>query len=202
MHNEEEYIKDLYSKKFENFEVKTSDDQWLKLNSKLRRKNFMRFGISTINIFYLTIFFVFAGSTVYFGINNQHLSKRILDLENDANSVGLKDSLSPKLEEEVKVIDTVSIESLHADTISNQKHKVKTVKKNVSKPEFVKDTMKNVLYPELNDHVKDSSFNKGSDTTHVRIPAKPVVKHVKKTVLVKQNKVVIKDTVVIKRSSK
>lgn len=202
MHNEEEYIKDLYSKKFENFEVKTSDDQWLKLNSKLKRKNFMRFSISTINVFYLTMFVVFAGSAVYFGINNQHLSKRIQDIENDVNSIGLKDSLIREPQEEVKLADTVTFKNFHVDTISNQRHKVKTIKKNLSKPEFVKDTMMNVTSPELIDHVKDSSFNIAPDTTEISIPVKPVVKHVKKTVLVKQNKVVIKDTVVIKRSSK
>jgi len=203
MQNEKDDIERLFSKKFEKFEVKTSEEEWLNISSKLSRSNFLKFSFTTFNIYFLLVLVTFAGTATFTGIRNSQLSKKIYKLERTIQSYQSKEHVhpastftdsaniqlaQPELKTDVKTVEfqkesnPKSIPEIKSQT---DKPKIKDVP--LSSSEFeIKDTaQKVVINPSIRDTVQ-----------------RTIVRKVKKTFVIKPKTVVVKDTIVITKSLK
>jgi hypothetical protein len=196
--NDEQNIEKLFSKKFEKFEIKSSDEEWTRLSSKLSMSNFLRFSFATFNVYYLLALICFAGTAAITCINNYNLTKKIEHLEQSIETYQKRDS--------IRNLPTVPIDSAHLyeDAIKNTPEHKKEINTDLS----IKNTPESAK--------KDENLNQPSnmletiqDTTKKK-EIKPTqsdsvshkMKKVKKTVTIKKESVVVKDTIVITKQNK
>jgi hypothetical protein len=192
MDNEKDYLDKLYSEKFEKFEFQSTGDDWNQMNSKLGKSNFLKFSFATFNIFILGALIAFAGSATYFGVNHIIQSNKIESLEKKIEV--LQDQVN-KNEPKSIIIDSASIE------------------KNEKKQEFI-DASKGKKGESI-DNIKENKNEKivltEANTKKDSIIVKPdsifkaeaqKIKKVKKTVFIKKDKVLVTDTVRIKKKDK
>jgi hypothetical protein len=193
MNKENDYIDKLYSEKFDNFEDQTSDSDWISLNSKLSKSNFLRFSFVTFNIFYLAVLLMFAGTSTYLGVSNIIYTKEI-----------------QKLEEKIKVLqqqsDTTESLTLTTDSITIENKVQKTEIKRENSLLNNKEIQASNIEYKSNTSIDKALINTSKDSVYLKpdsisvsktIPVK--INKVKKTIFVKQDKVIVKDTVVIKK---
>jgi len=189
MDNRKDYIDKLYSEKLGKFESKISTDDWSKLSPKLAKSNFLKFSFVTFNAYFLTAIVSFATAATYLGVNNIKQSKIIERLEDKIEVLQeqqIKNNIEPLL------LDTFAIEEPEVDDI--EVVETKPIKKIEEKIEQLPKQLKG---DSINTK-KDSLVVAKPDTS--RIKPKKVIRRIKKKVFVKQDKVVIKDTVkVMKR---
>lgn len=217
MDNEKDYIDNLYSDKFKNFEFQSSSEDWDLLNSKLSKSNFFKFSFATFNMYFLVGFISFAATASYLGVTNIKLSKKNEILENKIEVL-----IEQKKQNEVYpiLIDSLELENFEDEPDIDIGQETEDNFENVEVPENKKDKLikPTIILPQINsknDSVytkpdslaiklssnKDSAFVK-PDSSAVIVPKIQKVKRVKKTIYIKKKNVIITDTVVIKKKSK
>jgi len=192
--NQEIDIEKLFSAKFDHFEVKSSEEDWLKLSSKLSVSNFLKFSLITFNIYFIFGLLTIAGVATYSGLKYYRLTKKVHQLERTIEDF-------QKLEPAQTAPFVAPIDTNQANvTKTNNSSEKRTIRaevqgKNVKTKEIV--TNANPV-PIIRDTAQViNALPLQSDTTN-----KNKIKKVKKTVTIKKDKVVIKDTVVITKSLK
>lgn len=205
MHNEKDNIEELFSKKFEKFEDKPSDQEWLELSSKLSKSNFLKFSFITFNIYYLMALVAFAGTASFTGIRNIQLTQKVQKLEQTVKSYQKQGEVtSPPLQysDSMKSQPATSIDEIKPSKtvntkIENRKKEEPLIKEKSG--ELEKDVNQPLPNPPV--VLKDNSVKPDAmssiDTTN-----KPRFRKVKKILVVKPNPVVVKDTVVITKRLK
>jgi len=204
MHNEKDNIENLFSKKFEKFEVKSSDQEWLELSSKLSKTNFLKFSFITFNVYYLMVLVTFAGTATFTGIRNMQLYNKVEKLEQVVQSYQMKEQTNSS-----PATYSDSIKSKPAAIEENKPAKtINTIieDKKKAEPEIkvkAKEEEKTVSLPPVNPpmEVKDNSL-KPEVPSSVDSASKPKFRMVKKTLVVKPKPIVLKDTVVITKRMK
>lgn len=205
MHNEKDNIGELFSKKFEKFEVKSSDQEWLELSSKLSKSNFLKFSFITFNVYYLMALVAFAGTATFTGIRNIQLSQKVQNLEQTVKSYQKQEEVtsSPaQYSDSVMSQPATSMEEIKPSKtinakIENRKKEEPAIKEKSDEVE----KNNNQPLPNSPAEVKDNSV-KSAVMTSVDTTNKPRFRKVKKTLVVKPNPVVVKDTVVITKRLK
>jgi hypothetical protein len=193
MNTEQDYIDKLYSEKFEKFEFQNSDEEWNRLNSKLGRSNFLKFSFATFNMYFLIIFVAFAGTASYLGVTSIKKSQEIKKLEEKLEILQKQGNKNQ--------INLIYSDSLLNENEKNNQEKLKTI--NVEKKresyqnaiDIHENNLKNIQ--QLN-QTKDSVLI-NQDTSSLIKPVTPKIKRVKKTVFIKKDKVILQDTVIIKK---
>lgn len=197
MHHSED-IERLFSKKFNSFEVKTSKAEWISLNTKLKRLNFLKFSFANFNIYYLSIILVLAGSSTYLTIHNTTLKKKIQQLESQVQSnqmilpsahVGKKLVVAP---DESEIIGKpVEINTSTAD--------VDFQAKSVSKNKRTADSVTNLVKTDTirPDRTENSAKDSVKSVSGIPVDSTIRIRKVKKTVYIKPGSVVLKDTIVV-----
>ena len=193
MKKDNDYVDKLYSDKFSKFESNISSDDWTKLSTKLGKTNFLRFSFTTFNAYFLSAIISFAAVAAYFGVNNVNLSNKIEKLEDKIEVLIEQQNLNDK---EPLLHDTFTIEEPKMNVQDEITDKVVVKTKPLNK---VKNEIE--LFPEK---AKIDSTIMLSDSLAIAKPDTTIVKpkkviRIKKTVYVKQNQVIIKDTVKIKK---
>jgi len=199
MDKESDFLDKLYSEKFDKFEDQAFDNDWIKLSSKLGKSNFLKFSFVTFNVFYLAVILTFAATSTYMSVSNIIKTKKIQNLEK-------------KIEELQQKQDTTEAFALTNDSIiienTGQEAEVKNeinLLKNENKKELKQNrdeekADKSIAKSQIGT-AKDSVFIKPDSSSVNRIvPVK--INKVKKTIFIKQNKVLVKDTVVIKKKER
>jgi hypothetical protein len=194
-------IEKLFSTKFERFEVKPSEGEWLSLSSKLSRMNFWKFSYSSLNVYSLVLLSALAGAAVWFGVANIHLTEK--------NHI-LRDSIRVYQEK----VRTITLPSTDSSSIPFRKE-LPTDRKNEKISTTPSQVKKRIAGKEVDNSVKPedkqaASTQSGKDSVRNAVPAPPgndsiakaPVRRVKKLVVVKPKTVVVKDTVNITRPSK
>jgi hypothetical protein len=184
-------IEKLFSKKFEHFEVTTSEEDWLKLNSKLKRNNFLKFSLVTFNVYYLLALITFAVTATFSGLNNHKLTKKVDQLEKTIKTYQKKEFILPP--------DSVKNGVIFMEPDQKKKIQNKTPLK--AEPNPAKSATMKMLQPLNHMAINDSSLKINDnpiqiDTLYVRKTK------VVKNIVVKKNSVVVKDTMVIIRELK
>lgn len=183
-----EIIANLFSKKFEKFQVQTSNEEWARLNSKLNRLNFVKFSFATFNIYYLIVIVGLAGTVTYSSISYINLSKKLKSLEKEIGTDITYKNETPSLphatngaKDVIKRLDQEKEKKADSDFNHGDNKQVKPEKsKKIENSEINKESFKEVVAPPIQ-----------TDTL------KPPIKRVKKIISIKPTQVVIKDTVII-----
>jgi hypothetical protein len=194
-------IDKLFSKKFEKFEVKPSEGEWLELSPKLSRFNFLRFSFVTFNIYYLTVIVLFAGTATFTSVRNIQLSQKVDHLEQSLK-------IYQKNEETKKIsVPSPEVEDV-SKPVSSKTHEF-AVKK--SKPSKNVESSLPSTYSESENPEKHNTQKEIKDTAQISTQifnrpdtlAKIKVKKIKKTFVIKPRVVIVKkDTVVITKRYK
>lgn len=195
MYNEKDYLEKLYAAKLGNYEPQTSEDDWIKLNSKLSRSRFLKFSFTTFNIFYLAVLFAFAGAVTYMGIENRNLNRKVQLLKENIETIHKQAPQTPPF---------------FSDTLSVIKQEILQEAKNTTTPPVSKPTEpQKIEYTSpqvsttLQIHVsKADSVSVKLDTASAIKSEPQRIKRVKKTIFVKQDKIIVKDTFVITKKVK
>jgi hypothetical protein len=216
MHNQEDQIEKLFSEKFEKYEVKSSEQEWLDISSKLNRVNFLKFSFVSFNIYYLAVIIAFAGTTTFTGIKNVELSNKVQRLEFSVRSYQKKEQLNTlpdnyvKPNENREAVPAGKLEK--TDKIKDAtEDKIKSEIK--SKTEIDKDTKQLIDDPKItipkpesgnqpNFEKKDADVisQPNRKTDSIIIPkTRRVVKH---TFVIKPKPIILKDTVVVTKTIK
>ena|ERR1035437_3382622 len=176
---DQEYnIEKLFSKKFEHFEVTTSDEDWRKLNSKLRRNNFLKFSLVTFNVYYLLALITFAGTATYSGLTNHKLSKKVDQLEKTIKTYKKKELIFP--------VDSLKNSEIYTDP--DQKKNIQHTTPLKAEPTQAKSATIKMLQPLNHMAINDSSLKINENPIQIDTP------YVKKTKVVKN--------IVIKKNSR
>jgi hypothetical protein len=183
-------IEKLFSKKFEHFEVKTSEEDWLTLNSKLKRSNFLKFSIVTFNVYYLLALLTFAGTATYSGFNNHKLTKKVNQLEQTIKTYQKSERIVP--------LDSVKKTTLIEP---DQKKTIQNTTPLKTEPTLAKPSVIKMLQPSTRVAINDSSLKINDNPLQVDTPYVRKTKVVK-SIVVKKSSVVLKDTMVIVKHSK
>jgi hypothetical protein len=226
MYNDDDYIENLYSTKFDDFNSQTSKEEWNKLDIKLSRANFLKFSFTSFNVFYLAVFMSFAGMASYFGVTSYLQSKKIEALENDiallrkqGNEIAIalksrdtlyfvnkqnkteikNESTSKNMEKTSNRNDAIYTEIKQNNTGIKNGGKPVDISKKVEMSLKSENTNKNVSTTFSPQTIKPDSLCKKVDSIIALKPEAQKVKRVKKTVYLKQDNIVIKDTLVIKK---
>jgi len=200
MHNENDFIDKLYSEKLGDNKFQTTSEEWDLLNAKLSKSNFLKFSFTSFNIIYLAVLVSFAGTALFFGVGYHFQSKKIQNLEQTITILNDKKNDS--------LIQTINEDTVSANNTDRENEIVKT-----NEPVLIGKKTKNQARNQIisaNDSIvkltlsakTDTSQAAKVDTTTLLRPEPPKIKRIKKTVFVKQDNVVIKDTVVINKKSK
>ncbi len=191
MESEKDYIDKLYSEKFEKFEFQTSGDDWNAMNSKLGKSNFLKFSFATFNVFFLGALMAFAGTATYLGVTAINQSKKIEQLENKIEVLKVKENNN---ETSPLIIDSTIIEK--------QKEKQKP-NNEINVSNFVKKEIpfKNIEVPPQLNSKKDSIYVTPDSTAVIKTETQKI-KIVKKTTFIKKDKVILTDTIIIKKKEK
>jgi hypothetical protein len=221
-----EDIDNLFSKKFEKFEAKPSESEWIELSSKLNRLNFLKFGFTTFNVYYLVTFVFLVTASTFSIVRNIQYAQEVKDLESK-----LKE-LQPK----EQVIKSVGINKYLIEGDAQIHHDSAKVKVLQNADNFAGDskTSKTSEAGPRQNHKTDPKDHKGFETDASQKPAIPAqkvetnivpekkdsatvsqstlsggsssqttIKKVKKVLVVKPKSVVLKrDTVIIKKDLK
>ncbi len=195
-------IEKLFSKKFEKFEVKSSEEEWIHLSSKLNKSNFLKFSFVTFNIYYLLVLATFAGTATFAGIKNIQLTKKVYRLEQTVQTYQNADQKKPLTDQSVDSAKVLLPLFKPEESKEVTKVEIKPANENRAKSIEPASSPKNRVSTEIPKEIKDTvkapiiNINQ-SDTT-----IKNKVRKVKKTLVVKPKTVVIKDTVVVTKSFK
>ncbi len=193
MDNEMNNIDKLYAKKFSKFESQISAEDWTKLSTKLSKTNFLKFSFTTFNAYFLSAIVTFAAAATYFGVTNINLSNKNKKLEEKIEILQekqIKNDIEPLL------IDTFDIEG------PQHEEQFEVDNDNIIATKPIETTTANKEF--LEKQQEKDSINTKIDTTSIlepdtqSIPQKKIIR-VKKMVYVKQNKVIVKDTVTVKK---
>jgi len=186
-------IEQLFSKKFEHFEVKASEEDWIKLNSKLSRSNFLKFSIVTFNIYWLLALLAFAGTAIYSGVYNHKMTKKVKQLEQTIQTyqkdMDGENTVAPVGPEKKEAI---LIERPH------QTNNQKTPALHASPSNLVKAPIQ-MLQPSSR---VDSSININEEPLQTDSSSYHRKTKVVKNIVVKKSSVIVKDTMVIVRTIK
>ena len=184
-------IEKLFSKKFEHFEVTASEEDWLQLNSKLWRSNFLKFSTLTFNIYYLLALITFAGTATYSGFNNHHLTKKVDQLEKTIKTYQRKNVTFP--------VDSVKSSEIFIEP--NPKKDVSNRTPIKAEPTVAKVATVKMLQPVDRPAINDSALKINDNP--IQIDSHLVRKtKVVKSIIVKKNSVVVKDTMIITKQRK
>jgi hypothetical protein len=197
MHHTED-IERLFSNKFNSFEVKTSKAEWISLNAKLKRLNFLKFSFANFNIYYLSIILVLAGSSAYLTIHNTTLKKKIQQLESQVQSSKMilpsaqVDKKLVVVPDESEIICKPSETNTPTTDVYSKSKSVLTSKRTaVSISNLVKtDTIKPV-------RTENSAKDSVKSVAGIPVDSTIRIRKVKKTVYIKPGSVVLKDTIVV-----
>lgn len=195
MHNEKNYIEKLYAQKFGHYEPQTSEDDWNKLNSKLSRSRFLKFSFTTFNIFYLTVLFAFASTVSYLGVENHQLNRKVQLLEENIETIHNQERQTPQL-----LSDTLSVEK--QEVLQEPKNTTNVPASKPTEPQNIEYTSPRVSTILQNQVSKADSVSVKLDTASTIKSEPPRIKRVKKTIFVKQDKIIVKDTFVITKKVK
>ena len=193
MEKDKDYLDKLYSNKFSKFESNISADDWTKLSTKLGKTNFLKFSFTTFNAYFLGVIVSLASAGAYLGVNNVSLLKKNEKLEDKIEVLKeqqIKNDIDPL------VVDTFIIEEPEVDEnteVNDIIFETKPIKRIEEKAEQLPDQLK----VDLVNTKKDSLVLVKPDTSIVK--HKKVIRRIKKKVFVKQDKVIIKDTVKVRR---
>ena len=192
MDSEKDFLDKLYSDKFEKFEFQSSGDDWANLNSKLGKSNFLKFSFATFNIFILGAVIAFAGSATYLGVNHILQNKKI-------------ETLEKKVEVLQKQINNSETNATFIDSASlkNQKNTVITeIKTEITKKDERKQNVEDEKKTLQETNIKKDSIIINPDTSSIIKTDPQKIKKIKKTVFIKQDKVIVADTVWVKKKKK
>jgi hypothetical protein len=199
MDNEFDYIDKLYSEKFDKFEDQTSGSEWDRLDSQLGKSNFLKYGFATFNVFYLAAFLTFAGTATFLGVKSIKQSTEIRKLEH-------------KVEVLQKQVNQNETYPVLADSAATKSQEEKPENKIETKPVEKKET--SIAIQNINNSKENLSSNKPTlnlkkDSVYTKLDTSSTIKkepvkinRVKKTVYIKKDNVIVKDTVRIKKEVK
>ncbi len=191
----------LFSNKLKNYQVAGSEADWQKISSKLGRANFVKFSLVTFNIYYLSAILIFAGSATYSGVKNFALTHKVQKLEKSIEAYQ-KTGILPVTEE--SSIDTTEfvepeapdhIESSAIPSIDLKQISEPLTKGRQEKKKIPSDT---ISAPKVDTVITTTSKVVLSDSFKVE----KRIKKVKKTVYVKPDDIVKRDTVIISKPKK
>ncbi|HEX3006959.1 MAG TPA: hypothetical protein VHO90_05025 [Bacteroidales bacterium] len=195
-------IDKLFSSKFENYRVGSTDDEWMRLNSDLKRVNFWKFQFQSFNIFYLIGIVGIATLIIAFFIMNRGPEQENSPLQdsipveqsgyNDAveykrDSISKSSNLIPQREAKGKKQPSIDISRLQPDTVSIVPGNT-PVQGNAAK-----DSLKTNSGAEIR-----AEPQMQPDTTSKQ----PRIRKVKRKTIVKSEAVVVRDTVDIIKKQK
>jgi hypothetical protein len=197
MDSDKDYIENLYSEKFRKFEIQNSEDEWNMLSSKLGKSNFLKFSFATFNVYFLFIILSFATVTGYLGVTNFTKSNKIETLQ---HKIDLMQNQENKNETNSIIADSVENEQ----EISSKNNKINIQNNFQKKPENQKnkDDKKSVVL-NMSDlsSPKDTVYTKPDSSSYLK-PEPLKINRVKKTIYIKKDKVIVTDTVIIKKKIK
>jgi hypothetical protein len=223
MENGKNYIENLYSNTFGNYEDNPSNDEWDALNSKLSRLNFLKFSFTTFNVFYLFVILLFASTTAYLGMNNYILISKNKALEiqiiklnhsNNRNNIPINTATTKQdindnnnaftlTSNKAKNNNQGTTKSKQVENNNNGSKINSLQKKEINGNDALESTVIGNEVTKSNSIVAGTVTESGkADSTKVEIVAPQKIKKVRKTVFIKQAQVVVKDTIVIKKKLK
>ena len=198
MSNRNDDIDKLFSKKFEKYEVKTSEEEWLELSPKLSRSNFLRFSYITFNIYYLSVIMVLAATVGFAGVKNYQLTQKLISLEQNVKTSSPKEKtistptspVETKKEEESKAtVDQSSI--------------IMTTKPVQPVNSVISIKAKEKEQPNVKEERKDTAQLSSQNLTVSDSLSQIKIKKIKRTLVVKPRTVIVKkDTVIITKHHK
>lgn len=191
--NDEKEIGDLFSGKFENFEVKFSEEDWLKIKPKLRFSNFLRFNFYNFNIYYLLAIVLFAGTTTFSGISYYKLSKKTKQLEKQIEQCELNQNSNIEEENPVKPVQPVSANTTPVTIPENKPKKNKPITSVQITNDIPVHVTGKQTTPDIGDTVTKVDDKPIPPDTNINIKYKKV----KKTLKVRRGKFFVKDTLII-----
>jgi hypothetical protein len=168
---------DIFKAKFRNFESKPDAGEWESLNAKLTKVNFFKFNISSFNIYYATLILslTIVGSVFFFSENTAKNASVIKEKE-------FKTIVMPKVPDKNNTIN-----NSNNRTFTNEKDKSK---KTMLSSRHIADS---VIKPK--DTVAMAQIN--TKNANDSLPVRKVVKVVRKTVVIKPDPIIKRDTVKI-----
>lgn len=220
MYNEKDDIEQLFSKKFEKYEVKSSEQEWLELSGKLSKVNFQKFSLTSFNIYYLSVMIALAGTTTFLGIKNYQMARKIYHLESTLQSLQKKEQLLPQTDKPANYLEVQKSESVretdatHVYVDPRGKEKIENEK---AKPKFNaaekvgSNSKVQISTPAINQEfqnqqdlaIKEANLKPTESTNKPDSVSQPRIKKVvKRTFVIKQKTVVVKDTVIVTKGIK
>lgn len=207
-----EKIDNIFEESFKNFKTDLPEDEWFELDMKLTRNNFFNFSFYHFNVFYAAIFlisslFSITAGVDYFFLNKKnHKSESKIEINtlgntekiiqesesssnNNTNDFNNKEEITQKTElntEFTPESETKDENLYQPDDIENNKEPTEI--SNLSVENNVRDTIKS------NTIALDSSENTKFDTILENDTLKNQ-KHVKKVIFIKEDDVILRDTV-------
>ncbi|HEY4784484.1 MAG TPA: hypothetical protein VIH57_00480 [Bacteroidales bacterium] len=193
-------IEELFTRRFENFEVKSTEEEWIRLNARLSKSNFLRFSFVTFNIYYLVVIAAFAGTASFMSIKNYHLSQEVKRLQRSVINYQQREQekqLPRQRSDSTKFLPPAKETLESKETSTDHKNHIK---QNKGQPVEPAPSVQNKVETEAFKVLKDSSKTSLPNITVVDTMEKSKARKVKKILVVKPKTVIIKDTVVITRS--
>lgn len=186
----------LFSEAFESYKPEVAVEEWNKLNTALKRQNFMHFGWAHFNIYYTTVVILILGFGIYIGLKKP---------ETPAKPKDEKIQII-KPESVLKPINQIPIQQQSA--ITERKNVGVTLKKEITNVGIIKPlTSKSSAIIDTSTTNNDKEENKTDLRTNNQladsnsilkngIDAKYEKKKIRKVVVIKKKDVIINDTIV------
>lgn len=211
MGKENNHIDDLFSDKFDNFEFKTSPEEWSNLSSSLGKVNFFKFSFTSVNVYVVGAGMALASSGGYVGVKHIINSDKTEDIDNKIELV----EPPKKIEEKVLLTDSstfvipfetgeteITLNEKDNDHINNTQNKEETIKEPVilkQEDNFAVDSVK--IKTDSDEKLAEAKIDSSSiikPDSLLIVPPRKVIR-IKKKVFVKKDSVIRKKTVVIKK---
>lgn len=216
MENSNNAIEKLYSTTFTDFEDTPPNEDWSALSTKLDRVNFLKFSFSSFNVFYLFALLTLICSTAYLGVNNYLLltkntllemqietlnrSAHINDVLDQTNITHIPNDVHGKINtstESLKNIqNSMSSSNVNQQFEANNRSIFESVPMSdinstkISEPAIVKPDV-----AKSND-TKMTIEASIPDSSTLNLAPSNAIRKVRKTIYVKQNHVIVKDSII------
>lgn len=198
MSTQKDDIEQLFSAKFEKFEIQSSEEEWNRLSAKLRWSNFLKFNITSFNIYYLAALITLTGILVWVSI---------LHVDSSKQHFITPDSI-PAIQEQVKgpilpqnIDSTKSIKQLE-QTSKNEKEKKKEPYEAPTincLPSIAEPVVNIPVETSATDSIKVEIPNEGLKLQSPDTLTKPRIRKIRKVRVIQPDAVIVRDTVNISK---
>lgn len=213
------YLENIFSKAFKNVNVVSHDDDWFDIDMKLSRKNFLRFGFSNFNIYYsfliIIAFIASTGTGIHYFYNKTNQKQPVESSDEQMINMYGIEAGSLQQKDSINITDTIYLrrivydyDTVYVDTgDENNIHKVKgKYFKDKADKEIIKES--SFKYDSIETASSKLPVSPGiidktvSDDSEVHENNEPVIKKINKAVIIYEDDIILRDTIVQYRKRK